>query len=420
MKKEYLKKWRRLDNTAKIFSLDNKTNTNIFRYSVVLKSKINKNILEIAIDKSLKCYPSFKVKIGTGFFWNYFEYNFKKPIVEEESGIPCEYIDVKENNDYIFKITYFKNKINLDVFHVLTDGNGAIQFLKSILYNYLNIKYNIESSEDIVVSDISYHDQYLKCYDKKIKVSSNSKSAFQLKDKVIKNINNTYHFIINVNEIRKVCKGYNATITEYLTAVYIYALYLSMYKKDSKKEIIITVPINLRKYYQVNTLSNFFTCMDVNAKIVEKKLETFDEILLEVKKEFEEKLTFQKVKGYLTRDVKLGMNIPIRLVPLFIKKVFINLSGSMLSKTSTSTLSNVGVADIDKKYKKYIDNILVLVMPNKNQKLKCTICSYDDKLNITMNSNIDDIRFEKTFFSLLKRCLKKIKIESNRNINLIK
>lgn len=420
MKKEYLKKWRRLDNTAKIFSLDNKTNTNIFRYSVVLKSKINKNILEIAIDKALKCYPSFKVKIGTGFFWNYFEYNFKKPIVEEESGIPCEYIDVKENNDYIFKITYFKNKINLDVFHVLTDGNGAIQFLKSILYNYLNIKYNIESSEDTVVSDISYQDQYLKCYDKKIKVSSNSKSAFQLKDKVIKNINNTYHYIINVNEIRKVCKGYNVTITEYLTAVYIYALYLSMYKKDSKKEIIITVPINLRKYYQVNTLSNFFTCMDVNAKIVEKKLETFDEILLEVKKEFEEKLTFQKVKGYLTRDVKLGMNIPIRLVPLFIKKVFINLSGSMLSKTSTSTLSNVGVADIDKKYKKYIDNILVLVMPNKNQKLKCTICSYDDKLNITMNSNIDDIRFEKTFFSLLKRCLKKIKIESNRNINLIK
>ena len=41
MKLEYLKKWRKLDNTAKIFSLDDENNTNIFRYSIILKHKIN-------------------------------------------------------------------------------------------------------------------------------------------------------------------------------------------------------------------------------------------------------------------------------------------------------------------------------------------------------------------------------------------
>ena len=73
MKLEYLKKWHKLDNTAKIFSLDDENNTNIFRYSIILKHKINKNILKEALNKTLEQYNSFKVKLGTGLFWNFLE-----------------------------------------------------------------------------------------------------------------------------------------------------------------------------------------------------------------------------------------------------------------------------------------------------------------------------------------------------------
>ena len=64
-------------------------------------------------------------------------------------------------------------------------------------------------------------------------------------------------------------------------------------------------------------------------------------------------------------------------------------------------------------YKKYINNIFVLVLPNKVQKIKCTVCSYDDKLNITMNSNIKDDEFEKEFLNNLKKNIYKVDIESN-------
>ena len=236
MKKEYIKNnWRKLDNVAKIFSMDDKKNTNIFRYSVILKQNINPNILKTAVNKTLEIYKSFKVKLGSGLFWNYLEYNKKEPLVKEEDDIPCQHIDYKRNNNYLFKVTYYKNKINLDIFHVLTDGSGAKHFLKSIIHNYLSIKYNIKYDES--TPTITYQDQYIKNYDKKIQVKNNFKPAYQMPGKINRNINDTYHYIVDLQKIKTVCKELKVTITEYITALYIYSIYKSMYKKNSRKEI---------------------------------------------------------------------------------------------------------------------------------------------------------------------------------------
>ena len=415
MRKEYLNKWYKLDNAAKIFSLDDTDNTNIFRYSVILKQEIDKEILKKAVETTLKYYPKFKVKIRMGLFWNYLEYNPKEIIIKEEDEIPCQHIDFRKNNDYLFKVTYYKEKINLDIFHILTDGAGGIKLLKSIIYNYLNIKYNLPYKDEINNTNLNYEDQYLKNYDKSIKGYNNHNKAYQLPGKINKNINSTYHYTIDIKYLKKICKNYNVTITEYLVALYIYAIYLSMYENKKKEEIIVSVPIDLRKYYKVDTLSNFFACMNINSKITGKSIVTFDEVLAQVHKEFDEKLEVSNVKGYLTRDVKLGTNIPIRLIPLFLKRVVIKCLAKSINKTSTTTLSNVGIIDIDSKYKKYIDNILVLVIPNKNQKIKCTICSYNNKLNITINSNVDDLEFHNRFYRLLQTKIKKFKFESNNN-----
>lgn len=418
MSLEYLKnKWRRLDNTAKIFSLDDYDNINIFRYSVILKEEIDALVLKKSILMALDDYPSFKVKVGTGLFWNYLDFNSKEIIIEEEKDIPCGHIDFKENNDYLFKVSYFEKKINLDIFHVLTDGTGAIIFLKAIISHYLNLKYKLSFKEKSNFDKVGYEDQYLKNYNRNFISNDDTKFAYQIPGKVKRDTNNTYHYIFDVSEVKKICKKYHVTITEYLTAVYIFSLYKTYHKKRSDKEIIISVPVNLRKYYDVNTLSNFFVCMSINSRILEKQLVTFNEILEQVHEEFYKMLDTNKVKGYLTRDVELGTNIFIRLVPLFIKKVLMKFISVIASMSSTSTLSNVGIVTFDEKYMKYIDNVLVLVMPSKLQKIKCTICSFNNKLNVTINSNIDDVEFQKMFFKTLKRNINNIKLESNNFID---
>lgn len=417
MQKQYKNKnYRKLDNIAKVFSLHSKKNTNIFRYSIVLKENIDENILKKAVEETLNIFKCFKVKLANGFFWKYLKLNLKPVIIEQQNEVFNKRIDLKVNNEYLFKVTYYKNKINLDFFHVLTDGTGAVKFLTSIVSNYLNIKHNISKNTSKKQYKVYYDDQYLKNYDKNIKIDSKSKVAISLPGKIDKSKNNTYHYIIDIKQLKQVCKNNNVTITEYLAAKYIYSLYLSIYKKNIDKEIIIEVPIDLRKYYNVNTLSNFFVCSTINSKILEKKLTSYNEILNEVHLEFKDKITnINKVKSYLTRDVRIGKNVLINIIPLFIKKTFINLLSILMSKKTTTSLSNVGIFDFDDEYNKYIDNIFVLVIPGKFHKIKCTICSFNDKLNVTLNTNIDDKEFQKTFYDILKDEITNIKIISDNN-----
>ena len=152
------------------------------------------------------------------------------------------------------------------------------------------------------------------------------------------------------------------------------------------------------------------------AGIVKYNLKSFKDVLSQIHNEFSLKINKEKFEEYLTRDVIIGKNIFVRTVPLFLKKIAIRLVLGIANMTSTSTLSNVGIIDIENKYKKYIDNVFVLVMPNNNEKIKCTVCSFNDKLNITINSNINDIKFQHTFLSLLKKEISNVKLVSNTKL----
>lgn len=408
------KKWRRLDNTAKIFSMEEYTNNNTFRLSVVLKEKINASYLKDAVIRTLIDYPSYKVRVRAGFFWNYLENNDKDIIIEEETEMPCESINFVMNNDYLFKVTYFDSKINLDICHILTDGVGATIFLKSIIYNYLNIKKDLDIEVEDNIYDAGYgRDQYLKRVDKSMFSTDKSKNIFFIKDKSDLNINKTYHYVVDVTKLKTICKRYDVSITVYLTAIYIYCLYKTLYDKNKykDKDIYITVPVDLRKHFNVYAFSNFFTCMDIKGNINRENV-TFLSVVENVKKEFENKLQFDNLKGYLSRDVKLGTNVAIRLVPLFVKKSVMRLIERKVRR-STTTLSNIGSIKFDERYNKYIDNVLIVVNPGKIQKVKCTICSFNKKLTITINSNLVDDKFEKEFTRLLEEYIGKIDIESN-------
>lgn len=408
------KKWRKLDNTAKIFSMEDYTNNNTFRLSVVLKEKINPSYLKDAVIRTLIDYPSYKVKIRAGFFWNYFEKNDNDVIIEEENEMPCESINFVMNNDYLFKVTYFDKKINVDMCHMLTDGMGGTIFIKSIIYNYLNIVKDMNIKIEDKYYDAGYgRDQYLRRYDKSMFSVDKSKNIFLIKDKYDINVNKTYHYIISVNDIKEVSKKYGVSITVLLTSLYVLALYNTVYDKKSNKDIYINVPVDMRKHFNVYAFSNFFTCMDIKANINRSNVD-FESILEQIKNEFSSKLKIENLKGYLSRDVKLGTNVAIRLVPLFIKKPVMKVLEKVVRR-STTTMSNIGIFKVDERYEKYIDNVLVVVNPGNIQKVKCTVCSFMDKLNVTINSNLNDDKFEKEFNRLLEEYIGKIKLESNVN-----
>ena len=280
-KKEESLYWRRLDNSAKIFPISaGKKYSTVFRLSVLLKEKVNKEILEKAVIQTLNNYNMFRVKMKVGFFWYYLEYNPKEPIIEEEKDYPCKYIDPKTNNGYLFKITYFENKINIDIFHALTDGNTGTTFFREIIYNYLELYYPNELKQEnrqLRKIDLDTEDSYIKNYDKRAKSNASGKRAYELKGRKIKlGAVSVIHEIINLENLKIESKKYDATITQYLTAVLMYSIYKENYiKNKGKKPIKICIPVNLKKYFSSKTMTNFFSYITLVAQIEKDKLNTF-------------------------------------------------------------------------------------------------------------------------------------------------
>lgn len=418
-KKENKLYWRRLDNSAKIFPISTgKKYSTVFRLSAVLKEKVEPSILEEAVKQTLEKYKSFQVRMKPGLFWYYLEQNFKPPIIEEEQDYPCQYIDSRRNNNYLFKVTYFERKINIDIFHSLTDGNGGTTFFKEIIYTYLELMHpEVLDEEERKIRKIEYNteDSYMKNYDKKAKSNASGKKAYILKGKKIKlGAISTIHEILDLEDLKRESKKEGATITQYLTAVLMYSIYQENYvKAKGKRPMKVCIPVNLKKYFPSETLSNFFSYITVEAQMKKDNLDTFEKILDFVKKDFKRRLTKEEIIRTMSANVKIGNNPLIRPVPLVLKKAIVRLSYIEIRKYTTTTFSNIGRIGIIGKYKDYIDYFLMLIAPEPVEKIKCSSCTFENKMVFTFTSILQDNRIEKRFYEFLKEKGIKVKIESN-------
>lgn len=410
--------WRRLDNSAKIFPISaGRKYSTVFRLSVVLNEKINKDVLEQAVINALDIYKPFKVRMKAGLFWYYFENNPKKPVIGEEIDYPCQYIDPKTNNNYLFKVTYFENKINIDIFHSLTDGNNGLIFFREIVYNYLELMHLDELKCERTSRKIDYNteDSYIKNYDKKAKSKTSSKKAYILKGhKIPLGAVSAIHEIIDLEALKKEAKANGATITQYLTAVLIYSIYEENYKKsNSKKPIKVCIPVNLKKYFPSKTISNFFSYITLEAQVQKDNLDTFDKILEFVKSDFKRRLTEEEITKTMSGNVKLGNNPFIKAVPLFLKKWLVRLSYIEIRKYTSITFSNIGRVGIIGKYQDYINYFIMLIAPEPVEKIKCSSCTFENKMVFTFTSILDDNKIQKRFYEFLMKKGINVEIESN-------
>ena len=403
-------RWRKLDNSAKIFPLSSgKKYSTVFRLSVILKDNIDAKILKKAVIESLDRYKCFKVKMKKGFFWHYLKFNDKTPIIDEEKNEPCKFIDPSTNNEYLFKITYKDNRINIDIFHALTDGNNGTIFFKEIIYTYLEIKYpkELKTKNNRAMRKVEYNteDGYIKNYNKKVKSIKTNKRAYKIRgEKLDKGKINVVHQIINLEELKQEAKRYNATITQFLTAVLMYSIYTNNYLKyNGKAPIKVCIPVNLKKYFPSKTITNFFSYITIEGNTNKVNFNLFDEILLFVKKEFERQLTIDEVIKIMSNNVKLGTHIFIKSIPLFLKIPIVRLAYLEIRRHLTITYSNIGRIGILGEYQKYIDNFFILIAPENFERVKCSSCTFEDRIVFTSTGNIENTGIEEAFLKFLKQ-----------------
>lgn len=415
------KNWFLLDNAAKIFPCaSNKNNPHMFNVSVTLVEDVNETILQEAVGTVLQRFPSFKVRLKKGLFWFYLEENFKECIVKPSESNLFDYTWLKRKNDYLFNLSYYKNKINLTVFHALSDGTGAMEFLKSIVYQYLKFTGKNVDDEGIIKSPESPYtnsevkDNFLKYYKKSKEGPPKEENAYHIEGTHYDHGVGIIIGTASVAELKKLAKQYDVTLTTYLCALFSYATYLEVYnpEKPIKNPIKLFVPVNMRKIFKDETMRNFAGYVRLNTYF--KPEITFEDIILDYKQQMAEKVT----KEYLTKasdaNVKMERNIFLRLTPLVLKNIAMKIGYNILGDNiQTVSVSNLGVVNFPKSMEKYIENVGFDLGASYLITKNLGVSSYKDKINLSFSSSIVETGLEQKFFKLLTEQGCKVEIVSN-------
>lgn len=401
--------WYALDNSAKIMpSTTTNLNTNVFRLTCTLLEDVDNKILQEALDKTLIEYPMYLCTMRNGIFWHYLEKIDYKPLVKEEKTHACS----KINNGMLFRVLYYKKRIHLEVYHVLSDGNGAMEFFKFLICTYLNIKNKLNLNIPLNCSTVSEKEKDdFKTFDSskfKFKIEK-IKKGYKIKEQKKETIkHDVIEMHISLNKIKKIAKKYNTTITVYLTAVYIKSIVETMKVKDLNKPIGITIPVDLRSIFPSKSIRNFFYTFLTSYKANDINIETED-IIESVTTQFKENLTKEKLQQKLNSYMLLEQLLVIRIIPTFIKDLVLKLFVKSGKKGQTTVLSNLGNIKLPKEYSKYIDSFTTIASTND---IQLCICSFNNTMTLSFSSHFISKDIERNF-------LKEIQKEINDSILII-
>ena len=413
-------RWDRLDNTAHLFPvIAGEQMTNVYRISVTLTELVQPELLQEALNLVLPKMDGFNLRLRMGVFWYYFEENGKPaPRVREESNFPCRLIQQNKNRNYMFRVTYYKYRINLEVFHVLTDGMGGINFLKELTYQYLRLAHPElkELVGDSLNSGTSLNreDSFLKNYKKSATKGYQTKKAYLLKGEMLpKGEFGVMHGYMEIPRLKEVCHSYGCSINEYLVAVYVWSVYTECMKgMPSERPIRVAVPVTLRPYFNSITTKNFFVMVSAEFHPT-KEIYTFEEVLGIVRDSLRSQIDREHLEELFSYNVSNEKLLVARAVPLFMKNLAMRFVYTQSALANTTTITNIGNISVDEEYRPYVEMFHAFLAMSKGQHQKGTICSYGSTLVFSFSYDLKDASVQRGFFRKLAADGLEVEVESN-------
>jgi NRPS condensation-like uncharacterized protein len=207
-----------------------------------------------------------------------------------------------------------------------------------------------------------------------------------------------------LSQIKELAKAKNVTITIYLATVLIQSIYKENFLYHKKnKPIMICIPIDLRKYFPSTSMNNFFTTATVGVNLYDKHL-SFEEISKSISEQLKEGLTEDNLANQFRWYVTLQNNIFLRFIPLFIKTYILRILTNIIGgNNTTSTLSNLGIVEVPKELKRYIDKFDAISYPDRYMPLKVAFTTYEDNLSFVFASFLNDTEIQRNFFTYLTK-----------------
>ena len=379
-----MKKWYKLDNLGKFYAATTNVKVpKVFRYSAILKDAVDEKCLQQALKRTVEGFPNFNVNLRKGVFWYYLEEAKKIPVVTQEN-LPICFRLYNSSDDFLYRVSYYKRKINFEISHILSDGRGSIEFFKYLLTAYVNKKYGLEISlaksgkSELEKSE----DSFSKYYQKSKLTKSKRLPAFTYRGKKFRNQIRFMECHMDAKKVLDIAHQYGTTLTGLLVSVLIYSFKDEMSISDMKKHIVVDIPVDLRKYFKSNSSMNFFGLTNVSYKFKSKE-DSLEDVTAEVTNQLKENLTKEKLLERVNRMMAFEKNWFCRFAPIHLKNLAINIGNKIAADKNSTSISNIGIINLDEELEKHVEGLSVLTATTGFQFILCT---YQNDLCIGISS----------------------------------
>ena len=418
-------RWLRLDNAAKIYPAARRQNwSNVFRLSATLTEKVDVQVLQSALDVTARRFPSMAARLRKGVFWYYLQQLEHAPPVTQEFSHPLTQMSKEEMRRCAFRVIAYENRIAIEMFHSLTDGNGALVFLKTLTAEYLQQKYDLHIPAELGVlgrleepSEEELEDSFPK-YAGGVSASRKENSAWRFWGTPEKaGWLNLTCFQIPVQQALNKAHEYGVTLTVFMSAVIMQALQQLQQEKvpdrKRRKPIKVLIPVNLRKLFPSRTLRNFalYTTPELLTQLGEY---SFQEICSVIQHWLALENTAKQMSMKIETNVSSERSMAVKIMPLFVKnfvmKAVFDTVGERYSVLSISNLGAVKLPDPMGQYVRRMDFILGV---QATAPYNCGIVSYGDTMYVNFIRSIREPELENAVSRVLKELCIDFQVEGN-------
>ena len=419
-------RWLPLDNAAKIYPAARRQNwSNVFRLSATLKEPVDLPIMQTALDITVRRFPSIAVRLRRGVFWYYLQQLSDVPEIRDESSYPLTRMPRDETRRCAFRVLVYQRRIAIAIFHSLTDGNGALVFLKSLVAEYLQQKYGVHIPAEQGVlgrleepSEAELEDSFQK-YAGTMTASRQENTAWRLSGTPEPaGFLHVTCFQLPVQEVLTKAHEYGVSLTNFLCAVLMQAMQQMQKEKipnpQKRRPIKVLIPVNLRKLFDSRTLRNFalYTTPEILPKLGEYR---FEEICQVIRCRMNMDITPKQMSMKIATNVNSERIMAVRVMPLFVKNMVMKaIFDSVGERKSCLTLSNLGAVRLPEVMMPYVERLDFILGVQATAPYNCGVLSFGDTLYINFIRNIRESELEYQFYRVLRELGLPAQVQSNR------
>jgi len=422
------KRWIRLDNASNIFlAARNNIDTKVFRLSAEIKDAVNPVLLQKALENIYQEYPLFQSTLRRGIFWYYLEKSEKKPKVRIETDAPVMQIYHYDRRELLFRVLYRNKQIHFEVFHALTDGTGAMWFFEDLLVEYARLRYIKKQDHWDRREKADTEDSFKRYFkkgksdtkldqtteslepmyaEKKMDEQHSSENQVEPKGNIYR-IKGEYtpdhrpriiHLNVDVKEALELSRKEGVSLTIYMTAVYVLAVYQAKPNKEKETTISVSIPINLRQFFPSISVRNFFSTVTVSYSFKKNEKIDFSDICKELDRQLKSQLKKEELEKRLKRYIDFEFNPLIRLLPRVVKDGVLKIINKWNNRQTTVAMSNLGMVHLPEEMSGVVEDIYFYTSVIRPQ--FCMV-SYGGHLNISFTSPFIETTIHQNFVRYL-------------------